>query len=94
MYIHILQICIQVTDNGIIYFPLLPSSFVAPYWVDVNLTATGQVFYRQTKDSALLARSTREIQEILSENATITNLLIVTWYGVGYYSGRNDRVRY
>ena len=86
---------IQVVDNGYIYFPST-QGFVAPYWADADLTATGQVFYRQTNDSALLARSTREIQEAFpsSQTMTITSLFIITWYGVGYYNHHSDRVRY
>lgn len=85
---------IQVSDNGFIYFPST-QGYVAPYWADVDLTATGQVFYRQTNDSAQLARSTREIQEAFpsSQNVTMTSLFIITWYGVGYYKHHSDRVR-
>ena len=102
------QMHFQVSDNGIISFLdafnnrnplLLPRAgflFVTPYWADVDLIATGDVFYRQTNDSALLARSNREIQEAFpsSQNIAITNLFIVTWYGVGYYSRSTDHVRY
>ena len=70
--------------------------FIAPYWANVDLTVTGQIFYRQTNDTALLARSTREIQAAFpsSQDINITNLFVVTWYGVGYYRGHTDRVRY
>ena len=93
-------------DNGIIsldnlYNPwnprLLPINniqFVAPYWADFDLTGTGNVFYRQTRDSTLLARATNEIRAAfpMSENVIITNLLIVTWDAVGYYSNNTDKV--
>lgn len=99
---------IQVGDNGIISFvnsynsytpsplPRYGSRFVAPYWADVDLTATGQVFYRQTNDTALLAASNREIRAAFpsSQDINFTNLFIVTWYGVGYYKGHTDRVSY
>ena len=75
--------------------PLYNITFVAPYWADVDLTGTGQVFYRQTNDTAIVARSTREIQSAFpfSQDTNITNVFIVTWYGVGYYRKQTDRVR-
>ena len=88
----------QVGDNGIISLnipynpyepiPLYGPRFIAPYWSDVDLTRTGNVFYRQTKDPALLVRATIEIRDAfpLSQNVIVTNLLIVTWDAVGYYS--------
>ena len=96
----------QVGDNGIISLnssynhyipgpiPLYGPRFIAPYWSDVDLTGTGNVFYRQTKDPALLARATNEIRNVfpLSQNVIVTNLLIVTWDAVGYYNNHTDKV--
>jgi len=67
---------------------------IAPYWADVDTRGTGQVFYRQTTDSSLLARATSEIKAAFprSQNVTITDLLIVTWDNVGYYYQKNDKV--
>ena len=93
-------------DNGIIsldnlYNPWAPRSlpinnfqFIAPYWADFDLTGTGNVFYRQTRNPTLLARATTEIRAALpmSENVIITNLLIVTWDAVGYYFNNTDKV--
>ena len=90
----------QVGDNGIIslntsfnswrprLLPLNGSSFIAPYWADVDLRGTGEIYYRQTKNPTLLARATKHIKANfpLSQNVIITNLLIVTWDAVGYYS--------
>ena len=74
--------------------PLYGPRFIAPYWSDVDLTGTGNVFYRQTKDPALLARATNEIRNVfpLSQNVIVTNLLIVTWDAVGYYFNHADKV--
>ena len=42
----------------------------------------------------LLARADNDVQSVLlSENVTITNLLIVTWNAVGYYHMNTDKVR-
>ena len=74
--------------------PIDGPQFITPFWADVDLTGTGQVYYRQTNDTVLLARANNEIQAAfaMSENVNITNLLIVTWDAVGYYSGRTDKV--
>ena len=72
------------------------NSFIAPYWADFDLTATGNVFYRQSRNPLLLARATNELQAAfpMSQNVFVINLLIVTWDAVGYYSLTNgtDRV--
>ena len=80
--------------------PLSVTNFIAPYWCDVDTRGTGEVYYRQTNDSILLARATNDIQSandtqsvLLSENVTITNLFIVTWDSVGYYNRNTDKVR-
>ena len=101
----------QVGDNGIIglnsryniWTPKsLPSSvtrFITPYWADVDLTGTGQVYYRQTRDPVLLARATDEIRTAFplpypfSHYLTATNLFIVTWDAVGYYFNQTDKVK-
>ena len=93
-------------DNGIIsldnsYNPWRPESlpindfqFIAPYWADFHLVRTGNVFYRQTRNPALLARATNEIRAAfpMSENVIIINLLVVTWDAVGYYYKHADKV--
>ena len=75
--------------------PINGSSFIAPYWADVDLRGIGEVYYRQANSSALLARASNEIQTafINHHNVNITNLFIVTWDTVGYYSEMTDKVR-
>ena len=75
--------------------PLNHTRFIAPYWADTDLRATGEVFYRQTKNPVLLARATNEIQTAfrLSQNVIVTNLVIVTWDAVGYHNFGKDKVR-
>ena len=77
--------------------PISGDCFIAPYWADFDLTGattTGFVFYRQTEDPFLLARAANEIKAAfpMSPNSTVSNLLIVTWDGVGYYLGHTDKV--
>ena len=75
--------------------PLNGRRFIAPYWADTDLRGTGQIYYRQTKDPALLARATNEIQRSyrLSRNVIVTNLVIATWDAVGYFNFGTDKVR-
>ena len=68
--------------------------FIAPYWADTDLTGTGQIYYHQSKHPTLLARASNEIQRVfpLSHNLNITNLFIVTWDAVGFYSKGTNKV--
>ena len=97
---------LQIGDNGIISFnspynshtpaslPLYWYSFIAPYWADVDISRTGEVFYRQSTNSSLLARASREIENelALTQSIEIEHLLIVTWNAVGYYYRGSDKV--
>ena len=98
---------IQINDDGVISFnrrfsddtprplPLSGShQIIAPYWADVDTRGTGQIFYRQSTDTGLLARASREIQSALSltQDVELINLLIATWDGVGYYSRNTNKV--
>jgi len=76
-------------------FPRNGYKIIAPYWADVDTRGTGNIYYRQTTDPSLLARATSEIREAFpeSQNITIENLLIATWYKVGYYYQNSDKVR-
>ena len=66
------------------------SKFVAPYQAEVDITKSGQVFYRQTTDPNLLQRATREIKAsfLMPQNATVQSLVIITWFRVGYLAFR------
>ena len=68
--------------------------FIAPYWADVDIRGTGQVYYRETDNSALLARATNEIRSAFSasKNVNVTSLFIVTWESVGYFERMTDKV--
>ena len=67
---------------------------IAPYWANVDTRRTGEIFYRQTTDPNLLARANSELQAAFpqSQNLSITNLLIATWFEVGYYYYNDDKV--
>ena len=97
----------KVNDNGVISFnsrynvrtPLsLPLSgiyrIIAPYWADVDTRGGGRIFYRQTSDSNLLTKAADEIRRgfPMSQNVSLSNLLIATWDAVGYYYRNGDKV--
>ena len=67
---------------------------IAPYWADVDTRRIGRIFYRQTSDPNLIAKAVGEIKRgfSMSQNVTITNLLITTWSAVGYYYRKSDKV--
>ena len=75
--------------------PVNGSSFIAPYWGDVDLRGIGEVYYRQTTSAVLLARASNEIRAafINHQNVNITNIFVATWDTVGYYSRGTNRVR-
>ena len=98
----------QISDNGVVSFnntfslytprslPLNGTNkIIAPYWADVDITGTGNIYYRQTTDSSLLARATSEIRAAfsMSQNFMAKHLLIVTWNAVGYYYRNTDKVK-
>ena len=67
---------------------------IAPYWADVDTRRSGRIFYRQTSDPNLLAKAASDIRRgfPLSQNVSISNLLIATWDAVGYYDNNGDKV--
>ena len=88
--------CVQVNTNGLISFNrplnlLKPISFpveeediIAPYWTDIDITDTGNVFFRESTDSKILDKITDEIKII---NPRLTKFkahwaFIVTWDNV------------
>ena len=98
---------LQVNNNGDISFTRAVSTYtpqafplsgnlqlIAPYWADVDTRGTGSVWYRQTTDSQLLARTRDEIRAAFINQATFnpTSLFIATWDHVGYYNRRTDKV--
>ena len=68
---------------------------IAPFWADTDLTGTGRIYYRQTKNADLLARATNELRKAFHayQDVNVTNLLIATWDSVGYYSSGKNKVR-
>lgn len=62
---------------------------VAPFWADVDNRQAGIVFYRESKDPAVLKRATEDIHYYFPEFSTFTGtwVLIATWHNVTFFGG-------
>ena len=72
--------------------PLSEHKIIAPYWADVDIIGTGNIYYRQTTDPSLLTRANSEIRAAFPESLNISSLLIATWNRVGYYFQHTEKV--
>ena len=83
-------------------FPLEGSlQLIVPYWADVDIrpSDSGNVWYRETSDSELIARARSDIMRdpLLFPQVDLstflpTSIFIATWDHVGYYNQRSDKV--
>ena len=83
-------------------FPLEGSrQLIAPYWADVDTrsSASGNVWYRETSDSELIARARSDIMrdpllfpEVDFSTFLPTSIFIATWDRVGYFNQKSDKV--
>lgn len=74
-------------------FPL-PDPVVAPFYSNIDTRASGNIYYYETNNPALLQRSIETIQESFSQAADFqpTSLFIATWENVGYHEGGSDKL--
>lgn len=102
---HVLALlfCIfKVNNNGLVSFLREVSQFtpvafpiagdrrvVAPFWADVDNRRAGKVFYRESKDPAILRRATADINRYFPEFPMFvtTWVLIATWHQVTFFGG-------
>nr|XP_023657699.1 sushi, nidogen and EGF-like domain-containing protein 1 isoform X2 [Paramormyrops kingsleyae] len=93
---------LYVNNNGLVSFLREVSQFtpvvfpisgdrrvVAPFWADVDNRRAGQVFYRETKDPAILQRATNDVSQYFPEfpNFTTSWVFIATWHQVTFFGG-------
>lgn len=76
-------------------FPFDSHPLIAPFWGDVDLVQSGDIFYRETNDSTLLMRVHDNITATLpTEDSFVpTHLFIATWDNVPQYLGDSDKVK-
>ena len=90
----------QISSNGLLSFqsefdfccpprdfPRFSAPLIAPYWHDIDIRFEGSVYYRQTADPSLLARSRHYLTGITPYDFIPTNILIVTWDRVPPFTG-------
>ncbi|XP_069053640.1 sushi, nidogen and EGF-like domain-containing protein 1 isoform X2 [Lepisosteus oculatus] len=93
---------LYVNNNGLVSFLREVSQFtpvafpiagdrrvVAPFWADVDNRRAGQVFYRESKDPAILQRATADARRYFPEFPSFTTswVLIATWHQVTFFGG-------
>lgn len=98
---------LQENNNGVISvdepirqctpdpFPLVNRHpFVIPFWADVHNILSGDIFYHQTTDLALLEDISQHIiQSFPKSPFTPTWALVATWDHVAYYGSTSEKVR-
>ncbi|XP_051499903.1 sushi, nidogen and EGF-like domain-containing protein 1 isoform X2 [Apus apus] len=96
---------LYVNNNGVISFDAKVSQytpdpfpladgrpFVTPYWADVDNVRGGDVFYRETTDTPLLARVTQDINQYFPTTPfTATWAFVATWDHVAYYGSVSEK---
>ncbi|XP_054855759.1 sushi, nidogen and EGF-like domain-containing protein 1 [Eublepharis macularius] len=97
---------LYVNNNGVVSFgvnvsqytpdpfPLDGGSpFVAPFWGDVDTRIAGKVYWRQTRDQAVLRRCTADINQYFPEVPFVAVwALIATWDHVAFFRSASKKV--
>ena len=100
----------QVNTNGIISFQLpfteyTPQRFplnnfqyiplIAPFWDDVDIRRSGNIFFRQTSNATLLQRARDQLRELFPSSGIFipTRLFIATWDRVPPYFGGSEELQ-
>ena len=70
------------------------TALVAPFWADIDIRGSGEVFYRQTNESSCITNVTTKIRAVFEDAVGFTpfTLFIATWNNVGYYNRNKNRV--
>ena len=70
-------------------FPSTGLPLIAPFWIDIDITRFGNIYYRITSNATLLQRAHDLLQELFpfSGNFTPITLFIATWDRVAEYGG-------
>ena len=69
--------------------------FVAPYWADVDIRLGGDVFYRQSRQPALLARLARDLAPAVAPSDPApqpTWAFVATWNRVAFFGAAVKKV--
>ncbi|XP_077205134.1 sushi, nidogen and EGF-like domain-containing protein 1 isoform X3 [Paroedura picta] len=95
---------LYVNNNGIISFLREVSQFtpvafpisndrrvVAAFWADVDNRRAGKVYYRETREQAILEKATKDIWQYFPEFPEFSAqwVFIATWYQVTFFGGNS-----
>ena len=69
---------------------------IAPYWADADTRGTGRVYYRCTTDQVELLLHIQFYTEAFFPGSRFIAdyLCIITWFEVGYFNSRTDKVNH
>jgi hypothetical protein len=82
-------------------FPVPNQKFVAPYWLDLDASGDisdgNAIYFRETQDGDSLKRASKIVREAFSsesdmQNWEATSMTIITWYRVGTFPSRVDKL--
>uniref|UniRef100_A0AC35F270 Uncharacterized protein n=1 Tax=Panagrolaimus sp. PS1159 TaxID=55785 RepID=A0AC35F270_9BILA len=94
------QATLWINENGLISFNRKISDFtpwckaaqsdyriIAPFWADVDARRSGDIYYRQTTDAAVLAKGEAELAKAFSDigHIDLKWAFIATWVNVTYF---------
>jgi hypothetical protein len=66
---------------------------IAPFWADADTSGgLGNVFYRLTINQTLRNDAAQIINDAFMSNFMPQYLVIITWFEIGYYQQRGDKV--
>ena len=63
-------------------------AMISPFWADVDLRVRGQVFFRQTRDAAVLTKAHEDILKAFPDIGTTDAMkwaMVVSWVNVPFY---------
>ncbi|PAV61412.1 hypothetical protein WR25_01754 [Diploscapter pachys] len=104
-YFDVPQPTLWVNENGLVSFnrkipeftPFckpVPEAYrmIAPFWADVDITRSGNIFYRQTMDADVLRKGEIEIAAAFPEdrNIQLEWAFVATWANVTYFDDLTD----
>ncbi|KAG8548098.1 hypothetical protein GDO81_026671 [Engystomops pustulosus] len=97
---------LYVDNNGLLSFSAAISSWtprplpislnnpiLAIFWADVDNRIAGNIYYRQSRDTGLLARATSDIRNYTQDqNFQAQWVFVATWDHVAYYGSTSNKV--
>ena len=67
---------------------------IAPFYADVDTRETGEIWYRETRNSTVLNKAREEIRKTFTNHFSFQPevAIIATWDNVGYFDSHADLV--